>query len=617
MVFMVGIDAAGGDNPWADGVQWAPGAHVYNDFHALPSLTVEVEQPGYVTIFLRSITRWFYENANGYWGNASLTFGEAETECEGLPRIQYERTYVLLPPGTTLANKHRVLDRYPDKTMGPSADDAGATDLDDKTVIAINPDEWQDDLQSFFTTWYPDVKYEEVFLDPPEQELVLRNPSSHDPAYITSKFGEQRPGYVHNGIDLRASWAVWGDTVLAAYAGEVIASENVGDGFGVHVRTVTVLPDGSEMLLRYAHLVDGQRVRVGDVLKAGDVVGMPGSTGNSTGDHLHFDVKINGVYVDPEPLIAWTVEPPAPQPRVTRGHIGLHLQTMVSGWEQFYRDVKPPLGKVLKSMQDVYGLKRASINTTAIWRRVDDDQGPYLEAADPMQGARAWIDTFRDSLYEVCNGLAQEFPHLKAPYFYVESLNETYCSLDVPSITRARNFDMAFIPALAECNLPIALAVFCGAVGNPHETEFELLVPLARLCQQAGGLMGYHNYWWVQNEVSTLQSEWRYFAGRWAAMDEVFVANGVHVNWFGGESGAYESVEMGWRNPKCFNGDWAAYLQDIKDIDQYLAEWNVIHGDRFLGLVLFTSGLGTGWPWFQIRDLEIADLQTFLLQRYS
>jgi hypothetical protein len=80
----------------------------------------------------------------------------------GLPREQYERTYVLLPPTAGAAWALAVADATWDDrryTIGSSADDAGIGNLDARRVIAVNPQDWGDDLQAFFEQHYAGVDY--------------------------------------------------------------------------------------------------------------------------------------------------------------------------------------------------------------------------------------------------------------------------------------------------------------------------------------------------------------------------------------------------------------------------------------------------------------------------
>jgi hypothetical protein len=81
----------------------------------------------------------------------------------GLPREQYSRTYVLLPPQAGPEWVEAILDsgawernRW---TIGGSADDAGIGALADKTVLAVNPQAWGDDLAAFFRRYYPGTRY--------------------------------------------------------------------------------------------------------------------------------------------------------------------------------------------------------------------------------------------------------------------------------------------------------------------------------------------------------------------------------------------------------------------------------------------------------------------------
>jgi murein DD-endopeptidase MepM/ murein hydrolase activator NlpD len=99
----------------------------------------------------------------------------------------------------------------------------------------------------------------------------------------------------HTGIDLVADA---GTPVAAAAAGRVTYARVLPGGWG---RLVTVAHGGGVRSL-YAHLsrVD---VRVGQRLEAGDRVGLVGATGDATGPHLHFEVRVRDAAVDPLPAL--------------------------------------------------------------------------------------------------------------------------------------------------------------------------------------------------------------------------------------------------------------------------------------------------------------------------
>lgn len=106
---------------------------------------------------------------------------------------------------------------------------------------------------------------------------------------ITSPYGWRSSGF-HHGTDISARY---GDSVRASAAGLV---SFVGYR-GVYGKMVTIEhPDGSETL--YAHL-SSIRVSNGQRVKRGEVIGAIGTTGNSTGPHLHFEVKKGRKYVNP------------------------------------------------------------------------------------------------------------------------------------------------------------------------------------------------------------------------------------------------------------------------------------------------------------------------------
>lgn len=111
--------------------------------------------------------------------------------------------------------------------------------------------------------------------------------------YVSSPYG-QRWGKLHTGIDLAASS---GTHVYAWKSGTVTLSSWAG-GYGNCI--LVKHSDGTTS--RYAHL-SGYNCSVGDKVAAGELIGYVGSTGNSTGPHLHFEVIINGSTVNPAPYL--------------------------------------------------------------------------------------------------------------------------------------------------------------------------------------------------------------------------------------------------------------------------------------------------------------------------
>lgn len=110
---------------------------------------------------------------------------------------------------------------------------------------------------------------------------------------ITSKFGV-RWGRKHNGIDIAHNT---GDPVYSAFDG-VVQECKYEKGYG---NKITIEHEGNIQTI-YAHL-SAFETQVGAEIKKGDLIGKVGSTGNSTGPHLHFELRINGVPIDPQKYI--------------------------------------------------------------------------------------------------------------------------------------------------------------------------------------------------------------------------------------------------------------------------------------------------------------------------
>lgn len=121
--------------------------------------------------------------------------------------------------------------------------------------------------------------------------VSLINPIS---GIITSRFGSNDSvrDHSHSGIDIAAPY---GTAIKAAAGGTVTYSGNANDGYGLYV----IISHGNGVQTVYAHCSQ-LLVSAGQTVSQGEVIAKVGSTGNSTGNHLHLEVRKNGITYNPQ-----------------------------------------------------------------------------------------------------------------------------------------------------------------------------------------------------------------------------------------------------------------------------------------------------------------------------
>ena len=125
--------------------------------------------------------------------------------------------------------------------------------------------------------------------------------------YCTADYGTREPSYsTHHGMDF-INDAGHACNAIAVADGEIVAVQDGVDGFDDKVYTAgnfVRIKHESGVYSRYLHLVKGSiKVKIGQKVKVGTVLGMEGNTGYSYGTHLHFDVFNGTKYVDPLPYL--------------------------------------------------------------------------------------------------------------------------------------------------------------------------------------------------------------------------------------------------------------------------------------------------------------------------
>lgn len=181
---------------------------------------------------------------------------------------------------------------------------------------------------------------------------------------ITQRFGERfTDPNGHTGIDFALPP---GTAVRAAAGGTVAECTHSKKGYGTFLR-ITHQPEGETI---YAHL-SAIQVRPGQRVEAGDVIALSGNSGNSTGPHLHFEMRIGGKPIDPERFWRPEEEPAAG----ARWQVLCPLLNVRSGPGIFY----PVIGNLKKGSEIIEEAQQ-----TERWIRFD---GNRWAAAD-FQGQR-------------------------------------------------------------------------------------------------------------------------------------------------------------------------------------------------------------------------------------
>lgn len=169
--------------------------------------------------------------------------------------------------------------------------------------------------------WWP------IGSDDTQTEDGVTYASGNPPASIITSGVGPRWGKNHGGIDVSGDFSIPGPNIIASQAGTVeYASENGGPyetgyygssdggGYGNHV----IIDHGNGYATVYAHLYKGSiTVKTGDTVRQGQLIGRMGSSGSSTGVHLHFEVRQNGTRQDPENYVS--ADNPRPTNKTSNG----------------------------------------------------------------------------------------------------------------------------------------------------------------------------------------------------------------------------------------------------------------------------------------------------------
>lgn len=230
--------------------------------------------------------------------------------------VQAQETEIVEQPDSTVIERkdsvetEKPMSVHPVRTLGKvSVIDTLATESEMISIVLFNDNTWRyvmsenykadsaifnDHWDTVATHAYKDVELNTLPEATPIR-LVDSLESYHYPyiGRITSRYGPRR-GRAHQGLDIALKT---GDPIYATFDGKVRFSKAAGN-YG----NLVIIRHNNGLETYYAHL--SQRdVEVGDWVVAGQQIGLGGSTGRSTGPHLHYEVRYKGQSFDPERII--------------------------------------------------------------------------------------------------------------------------------------------------------------------------------------------------------------------------------------------------------------------------------------------------------------------------
>lgn len=172
------------------------------------------------------------------------------------------------------------------------------------------------------------------------------------PGYaVNSPFGLRKMpweegGRLHEGVDIAAPI---GASVRATLAGVVVRSGDDGGGYG---RFIEVAHEGG-LTSFYAHLGRVAALKPGTAIAAGDVVGYVGSSGRSTGSHLHFEIRLDGQPLNPTAFLGQTFLSQADLPLTSAARISRSVRiAQVSNWPQSVLGKRGPVAAATVTVAD-------------------------------------------------------------------------------------------------------------------------------------------------------------------------------------------------------------------------------------------------------------------------
>ncbi|MCQ2096759.1 MAG: peptidoglycan DD-metalloendopeptidase family protein [Fibrobacter sp.] len=200
-------------------------------------------------------------------------------------------------------------------------------------------------------------------------------PVTHE-AKLGSPYGI-RDHRLHRGVDVQV---ILNEPIVAAYPGKVIMSKYNEGGYGHYV----LVEHEGGLLTLYGHL-SKRSVKVGDVVFPGDIVGLGGNTGRSSGAHLHFEIRYGKVNIDPVTVIDF------PNWKIAEGADHLDKKKVIQAHRKMQARLQKDNFYIVKSGDTLEGIaKWFNISVKALCRINNISSDKPLRIGQKLKGSQQW-----------------------------------------------------------------------------------------------------------------------------------------------------------------------------------------------------------------------------------
>ena len=158
--------------------------------------------------------------------------------------------------------------------------------LKEKVDLTDSDIQWYLEDKAILERMYASLEVDQLFFN---QEFTIPLSSKITSPYGAKRIFNNKKSSWHNGIDFRAPI---GTPIPSTNRGKVILVRHLF----FNGKTV-IIDHGMNIISLYCHLSD-YNVNVGDIVNAGDIIGLGGNTGRSSGPHLHWGMRVQGHWVN-------------------------------------------------------------------------------------------------------------------------------------------------------------------------------------------------------------------------------------------------------------------------------------------------------------------------------